>query len=83
MQITVKLFGKLRHYMPVGNTTGKYPLMFDQGDTLEKLLEKMPLPQDKPFLVLHNDSKINKTDYASITVNENDDIIVLTPVKGG
>jgi len=83
MQVTVKVFGKLRHYMPAGSTTGNYQLTFDQGETLEQLLEKLPLPGGRPFLVIHNDSKIDTAQFSSIPIEESDDIIVLAPVKGG
>lgn len=83
MQVTVKVFGKLRHYMPAGNSAGNYPLNFNSGETLEQLLRKLPLPEDRPYLVLHNDNKIDSTEFSSTSINENDDIMVFAPVKGG
>ena len=83
MEITVKVFGKLRHYMPAGDATGNYHLVFNQGESLEQLLEKLPLPGGRPFLVLHNDNKIDTTQFSSTSIHESDDIIVLAPVKGG
>jgi sulfur carrier protein ThiS len=83
MQVTIKIFGKLRHYMPAGNSAGNYPLSFDQGETLEQLLKKLPLPEGRPYLVLHNDNKIDTDQFSSTPINESDDIIVLAPVKGG
>jgi sulfur carrier protein ThiS len=78
MQITIKVFGKLRHYMPAANSAGIYPLNFDQGETLEQLLKK-----GRPYLVLHNDNKIDTDQFSSTPISESDDIIVLAPVKGG
>jgi sulfur carrier protein ThiS len=83
MQITIKVFGKLRHYMPAANSAGIYPLNFDQGETLEQLLKKLPLPEGRPYLVLHNDNKIDTDQFSSTPISESDDIIVLAPVKGG
>lgn len=83
MQVTVKVFGKLRHYMPAGNTAGNYQLNFELDETLEQLLKKLPLPEGRPFLVLHNDNKVDTNQFPSITILETDDIIVLAPVKGG
>ncbi len=83
MQVMVKVFGKLRHYMPAGNSAGIYHLSFDSGETLEQLLKKLPLPEDKPYLVLHNDNKIDTAQFSSTAISESDDIIVLAPVKGG
>lgn len=83
MHITIKVFGKLRHYMPAGNSAGNYPLNFDKGETLEQLLKKLPLPEGRPYLVLHNDNKIDIAQFSSTPISESDDIIVLAPVKGG
>lgn len=83
MQVTVKVFGKLRYSMPAGNTTGHYHLTFDLGETLEQLLEKLPLPEGRPFLVIHNDNKIDSNQFSSTLIDEGDDITVLALVKGG
>jgi len=83
MQVTIKVFGKLRHHMPTGSRAGNYPLNFKLGETLEQLLSKLPLPKDRPYLVLHNDKKIDLKQWASTLISESDDIIVLAPVKGG
>lgn len=83
MQVTIKVFGKLRHYMPAGNTTGIYQINFNQGETLQQLLDKLPLPGGRPFLVIHNDNKIDASQLSSTAIDETDDIIVLAPVKGG
>jgi len=83
MMVTIKVFGKLRHYMPAGNSAGIYPLNFELGESLEQLLSRLPLPKDRPYLVLHNDNKIDSTQFSSIQITETDDIIVLAPVKGG
>jgi|TARA_B110000977_G_C10851505_1_gene406011 molybdopterin converting factor small subunit len=83
MQITIKVFGKLRHYMPAGRSAGNYLLNFKLGETLEQLLKKLPLPKDRPYLVLHNDNKIDLDQLSLTPISENDEIIVLAPVKGG
>jgi sulfur carrier protein ThiS len=83
MQVTVKVFGKLRHYMPAGNSTGSYHLSFDSGETLEQLIKKLPLPEGRPYLVLHNDNKIDTAQFSLTAISESDDIIVLAPIKGG
>jgi sulfur carrier protein ThiS len=83
MQVTVKVFGKLRHYMPAGNSAGNYPINFDLGESLEQLITRLPLPKDRPYLVLHNDNKVDTAQFSSIQISETDDIIVLAPVKGG
>ena len=83
MQVTIKVFGKLRHYMPASKNAANYFLNFEPGETLKQLLKKLPLPKDSSYLVIHNDKKIDATQFSSILIIENDNIILLTPVKGG
>jgi len=83
MQISVTLFGGLRHFLPPGSSFNKCELEVAEGASLETLLERIPIPADKPFLVLLNDARINAEDYAGIRVKPEDDIVLLPPIKGG
>ena len=83
MQISVTLFGGLRHYLPPGSAFNKCRLDVDDGTSLETLLTRLPIPADKAFLVLFNDERINPEDYAGITVGADDQIVLLPPIKGG
>jgi len=83
MQITVTLFGGLRHFLPPGSSFNKCELEVDEGASLEALLDRIPIPADKPFLVLFNDTKVNAEEYAGIRVGPDDEIVLLPPIKGG
>jgi len=83
MQVSVTLFGGLRHFLPPGSSFNKCELEVADGASLETLLERIPIPADKPFLVLLNDSRINAEDYAGIRVEPDDEIVLLPPIKGG
>ena len=50
---------------------------------LEDVLGMLTIPEHKAYLVIVNDEKINREDYASIQVRENDEIVLLPPIKGG
>ena len=50
---------------------------------LENVLAMLSIPESKAYLVIINDKKINRKDYASIQVKENDEIVLLPPIKGG
>ena len=41
------------------------------------------IPDNKAYLVILNDEKINHQDYASTQVKENDEVVLLPPIKGG
>ena len=83
MQVSVTLFGGLRHFLPAGSSFNKCSLEIDDGASLEALLAQLPIPADKPYLVLLNDSKINAEDYAAIEISADDEIVLLPPIKGG
>ena len=83
MQVSVTLFGGLRHFLPAGSSFNKCSLEIGDGASLEALLGQLPIPADKPYLVLLNDSKINAEDYAAIEISADDEIVLLPPIKGG
>jgi len=43
----------------------------------------LPIPDGKAYLVILNDEKINRQEYASTGINENDEVVLLPPIKGG
>ncbi len=83
MQVTVKLFGALRQYLPAGSGFNSCELTTAEGPMLNQLLELLPIPDHKPYLVILNDEKINKQEYPSTRVEENDEVVLLPPIKGG
>ncbi len=83
MDIQVTLFGGLRHFLPPGSSFNKCTLSVADGANLEALLEQLPIPADKPFLVMFNDEKLNPDQYQSTLVSTADNIVLLPPIKGG
>jgi sulfur carrier protein ThiS len=83
MQVSVTLFGGLRHFLPPGSSFNKCEIELQDGASLENLLGQIPIPADKPFLVLLNDTKVNAEDYAGIEIRGSDEIVLLPPIKGG
>jgi sulfur carrier protein ThiS len=83
MQVSVTLFGGLRHFLPPGSSFNKCTLSVEDGASLETLLEQIPSPADKPFLVIFNDEKVDAENYAGIEVGPDDDVVLLPPIKGG
>ena len=76
MDISVTLFGGLRHYLPAGSTFNKCTIQIDDGSHL-------PIPAQKKYIVIINDEKVSREDYAEITINSDDEIVLLPPIKGG
>jgi len=83
MQVTVKLFGALRQYLPAGSSFNSCELTTAERPMLDHLLQMLPIPDHKAYLVILNDEKINKQEYASTRVEENDEVVLLPPIKGG
>ncbi len=83
MQVTVKLFGALRQFLPAGSGFNSCQLTTTANSMLEDVLGMLTIPEHKAYLVIVNDEKINREDYASIQVRENDEIVLLPPIKGG
>ena len=83
MEISVTLFGGLRHYLPAGSSFNKCKIAVDDGASLETLLQRIPIPADKTYLVIINDEKVSREAYAETEIQVDDDIVLLPPIKGG
>lgn len=83
MDVSVTLFGGLRQYLPAGSSFNRCRLSIDDGASLSQLLERVPIPADKKYLVILNDERVNEQDYAAITIGADDEVVLLPPIKGG
>jgi sulfur carrier protein ThiS len=83
MDISVTLFGGLRHFLPAGSSFNKCTIQIDDGSHLVALLKLLPIPAQKKYIVIINDEKVSREDYAEITIHSDDEIVLLPPIKGG
>ncbi len=83
MQVSVKLFGALRQFMPAGSTFNRCTLTVPDNANLTEVLALLSIPRNKPYLVVFNNSKIDAESYDTTLVSAADKIILLPPVKGG
>jgi len=83
MDISVTLFGGLRHFLPAGSSFNKCDIRTEDGASLETLLQQIPIPENKPDIVILNDEKVSRENYAEIIIQEKDEIVLLPPIKGG
>ena len=83
MQVTVKLFGALRQYLPTGSGFNDCVLTTAEKPMLDEVLGMLSIPERKAYLVIVNDKKLNRTAYDSTQIQENDEIVLLPPIKGG
>ena len=83
MQVNIKLFGVLRQYLPAGSGFNSCQLTTTEHPLLNEVLAMLPIPDSKTYLVILNDEKINQQEYTSTQLNENDEVVLLPPIKGG
>ena len=83
MRIKVKLFGALRQYLPAGSSFNSCELTLAADSSLAQVLAKLPVPASKPYLVIVNDEKLQADQFESSIVQEDDEIVLLPPIKGG
>ncbi len=83
MQVSVKLFGGLRQYLPTGSAFNSCVLTVPDDSILTDVLSLLPIPEDKAFIALLNDVKLDKEAYADTLVSASDAIVLLPPIKGG
>jgi len=83
MDISVTLFGGLRHFLPAGSAFNKCKIDLDEGSSLAALLQKIPVPSDKPYMVILNDAKVASDKFDQITLQGDDQVVLLPPIKGG
>ena len=83
MDITVTLFGALRHHLPPGSAFNKCQVSLADDASLAELLAALPLPADTAYMVLLNDEKVQADDFTSIPIAADDAVVLLPPIKGG
>lgn len=83
MQVSVKLFGALRQFLPPGSQFNACQLTITDGALLTDVLQQLAIPDNKPYLVMLNDTKLEKHLYAETKISASDEIILLPPIKGG
>jgi sulfur carrier protein ThiS len=83
MDISVTLFGGLRHFLPAGSSFNKCSLPLGEGEHLDSLLAKLPIPADKAYIVIVNDQKVAREAYGDIVIKPDDQVVLLPPIKGG
>ena len=83
MDISVTLFGGLRHFLPAGSSFNRCTLQLEQGERLDALLAKLPIPADKAYIVIINDEKVAREAYTNIVIKPDDRVVLLPPIKGG
>ena len=79
MDVEVKLFGNLGHYLPDGGNRFSFAKHFDEKTTVERLLKELSLPDAMPVLVVVNGRRVEK----EYVLQDKDDVVLFSPAEGG
>ncbi len=77
MQVTVKLYGNLKKYLPEKKEIVQMSL--DDGTTIAGLLARLGVPDGQVWMCAVNDNVV----YASTSLHDGDVLEVFEPVGGG
>jgi sulfur carrier protein ThiS len=79
VQVAVRLFGNLGHYLPEGGNRFSFMKSLDDGTTVQKMLSRLSLPKELPVIVIVNGRRVE----AECVLKDGDEVNVLRPSGGG
>jgi sulfur carrier protein ThiS len=79
VQVAVRLFGNLGHYLPEGGNRFSFMKSLDDGTTVREMMSGLGLPKELPMVVIVNGRRV-ETDH---TLKDGDEVNVLRPSGGG
>ncbi len=79
MQVAVRLFGNLGHYLPEGGNRFSFMKSLDDGATVHEMLGRLSLPKELPVIVIVNGRRVE----AECVLKDGDEVNVLRPSGGG
>ena len=83
MRIVVRSAGNIGKYLPPGTKAGEATLTLSPEATLSTLLNQLPLPGDRSYLISVNDTLVRADSYAAYRLNDGDKVTLMPPLKGG
>ena len=82
MKISLKMLGGLRVFLPTAGKFSRCDLTLSEGATINDVIAKVGLPDNKPFFVMFGGKKLQESDYSS-PLSEGDEVVLFPPIKGG
>lgn len=79
MKIEVQLYATLSQYLPKGARNRKAMMEFDDGLTVDKVIDQLGIPKEQPNMVLVNG--IHAQD--DLALKDGDVLAVFPPLAGG
>ena len=79
MEVEVKLFGNLGHYLPDGGNRFSFRQSLNEGATVQDMLTALKLPEEMSIIAIVNGMQVDK-DHV---LKDRDEVNVFRPSGGG
>ncbi len=79
MEVEIKLFGNLGHYLPDGGNRFSVTKAYEEGITVQEMLKELKLPEQKPVLVMVNGIRAD----GGYILKDRDEVSLFSPAEGG
>ncbi len=83
MKIAVRTGGLLGKYLPEGSARNSAELEVPAGASARDVIERLGMPSDGGYLVIHNGVAVPKAARADCRLAEADELAIMPPLKGG
>ena len=79
MDVEVKLFGNLGHYLPDGGNRFSFRQSLNEGATIQDMLAVLKLPQEMSIIAIVNGMQVGREHI----LKDQDEVNVFRPSGGG
>ncbi len=83
MRIAVRTGGLLGKYLPHGSARNSAELEVPDGATARDVIERLGMPPEGGYLVIHNGVAVPKAACAACRLAADDELAIMPPLKGG
>ncbi len=83
MRIAVRTGGLLGQYLPEGSARNAAELEVSEGTSALNVIERLGMPPEGGYLVIHNGVAVPKGARAACRLAEGDELAIMPPLKGG
>ena len=83
MRISVRTGGVLGQYLPSGGEANQASLEIEPGTTARDVMAKLGFPAERTYLVILNGTALPKAERETRSLDEDDELAILPPLKGG
>ncbi len=83
MKIAVRTGGLLGKYLPEGSARNSAEIEVPDGASARDVIERLGLPTDGGYLVIHNGTAVPKDARGARTLADGDELAIMPPLKGG